>query len=65
MGMSSDDEKVARRQDVVAWLVKSRGYSTALHHLEILTIDRTRDLLRAGADVEEGCRRGCRRSSSH
>ena len=48
----------ARRQEVVAWLVKSRGYSTALHHLEILTIDRTRDLLRAGADVEGGMSTG-------
>jgi len=40
-----------RHHDIVAWLRKSRRWSTALHHLEILSRKRAVALLRAHADV--------------
>ena len=39
---------------VASWLARSRGWSTPLHHLQLLTPERTRALLRAGADVSAG-----------
>ena len=39
------------RQEVLAWLVASRQWSTPLHHLGIIDADRARALLRDGADL--------------
>lgn len=47
-------------QDIAAFLVRSRHW-TQLHHLEVLTGERTRTLLRAGADIHASTsRRGTR-----
>jgi len=40
--------------DIFAWLSRSRSWSTALHHLELLTPESARTLLRAGADAYAG-----------
>ena len=44
--------------DVVVWLIKSRLWSTALHHLEFLTPERALALLRAGADIHAAAEPG-------
>jgi hypothetical protein len=36
---------------VLAWLTASREWSTPLHHLTVIDAERTRALLRAGADL--------------
>ena len=48
--------------DILAFLVRSRLWSTPLHHLEFITRERTRALLRDGADIlaASGGRRGRR-----
>ena len=38
--------------EIAAWLAGSRHWSTALHHLEIITSKRAFELLRAAADVK-------------
>ena len=55
VGLASDRSTLTLRApseaELAAWLVRSRDWSTALHHLEILTRERARELLRGGADV--------------
>ena len=49
--VSAEGVSRAADQDAVAeWLVLSRGWSP-LHHLEVLSVERTRALLRDGADL--------------
>ena len=43
---------------IIAWLVRSRLWSTALHHLEVLTTERALALLRAGANVHAAAEPG-------
>ena len=43
---------------VSAWLTLSREWSSPLHHLEIISADRARDLLRAGADLNAAGQQG-------
>ena len=50
----STAEELATRlgdNDICAWLVSSRHWSTPLHHLDIISADRARALLRDGADL--------------
>ena len=44
--------------DVAAWLVRSRLWTTPLHHLEVLTPERALALLRAGADIHAAAEPG-------
>ena len=44
--------------DILAWLVRSRLWSTTLHHLEFLTPERALALLRAGADLHAAAEPG-------
>ncbi len=44
--------------ELVAWLVRTRLWSTPLHHLEVLTPERARALLRAGADLHAAAEPG-------
>ena len=44
--------------DLLAWLVRSRLWSTPLHHLEFLTPERALALLRAGADIHAAAEPG-------
>ena len=37
--------------EIVAWLRETRLLTTPLHHLEFITAERARELLRAGADI--------------
>lgn len=43
---------------VAAWLERSRDWTSALHHLELLTPEETLALLRAGADIHASVRSG-------
>ena len=52
----TDAEQVAAQQNhvqMLAWLQSSRTW-TALHHVEVLTAARVRELLRGGADLHVG-----------
>ena len=54
-------EQVAARfghADVLAWLARTREWTTRLHHLEVLTEAQARAELRAGADVHAAARAG-------
>ena len=44
--------------DLLAWLVRTRLWSTPLHHLELLTPERALALLRAGADIHAAAHPG-------
>ena len=44
--------------DVSTWLMLSHEWSSPLHHLEIISAGRARDLLRAGADIGAAAREG-------
>ena len=44
--------------DIATWLVLSRLWSTALHHLEFLTPERALALLRGGADLHAAAEPG-------
>ena len=46
------------RHDIVAWLVRTRLWSTPLHHLEFLTPERALALLHAGADIHAAAEPG-------
>ena len=46
----SPEERRVRQQELRDWLILSRHW-TPLHHLEFLTAERTRFLLRAGVDI--------------
>ena len=52
------EERRVRHQELVDWLVRSRLWSTALHHLEFLTAERTRALLRAGDNIHAAAEPG-------
>merc|ERR1719424_199744 len=47
-----------RRAAVRAWLQESADWSTPLHHASVVPIERTRALLRAGADLHTQARPG-------
>jgi len=45
-------EALAEQEDhanILAWLQRTRDYSSPLHHLELLSADQAKDMLRAGA----------------
>ena len=44
--------------NIAAWLVRTRLWSTPLHHLEFLTPERTRTLLRAGDNIHAAAEPG-------
>ena len=48
----------AGHADLSAWLTHSYYWSSPLHHLEIISACQARDLLRAGADVDDAVREG-------
>ena len=52
------EERRVRHQELVDWLVRTRLWSTALHHLEFLTAERTRFLLRAGDNIHAAAEPG-------
>jgi ankyrin repeat protein len=54
LGILSAEEVVARvsHAEVLAWLVESRLWSTPLHHLEVVSLERAHALLHAGADLD-------------
>ena len=45
------EDAAADHDDITAWLTASRHWSTPLHHLSVISPDRTRSLLRDGADL--------------
>ena len=45
-------------EDLTAWLVESRHWSTPLHHLRIVGATRARELLRGGADLHAAAAAG-------
>ena len=48
----------AGHNDVCTWLIMSREWTSPLHHLEIISAGRARDLLSADADLEAAAREG-------
>jgi ankyrin repeat protein len=48
---AEDFAELVGREDIVSWLRSSRSW-TVLHHLQLLTPERTKALLRAGADLD-------------
>ena len=48
---AEDVATLCDRQEVTAWLERSRLWSTPLHHVDVIDVDRARALLRDGADV--------------
>ena len=59
-GPQTAEAKAAERghHDVLAWLVATRLWSTALHHLELLTPERALALLRGGANIHAAAEPG-------